>query len=150
MPHPWVYSATITGDTVTFRVEVTDLYAALKDSPGAIEISGEATQVNGSLAPISRIASMADASAGAADDEDEAGRWFVNVEADPVPGHSFDPNEDVTVFVRLAQAWVTVLGRGTDDTSTNTTTTTGTEAPPGPTWGVHRADAHINVPVLHK
>ena len=49
MPHPWVYSVTKTDGKITFQVEVTDF----KPTAGDIEISGQATQVNGALARIS-------------------------------------------------------------------------------------------------
>ena len=137
MPHPWVYSGKITDGKITFRVEVTDL----QTTQGAIEITGEATQVNGAFAPISCVTDIAAASKGDSNDPEEADRYFVNVEADPTSDHSFNENDDVTVFVRVSKVWVTVLGPGSDDPSLPK----GTRPPPdAPTWGVHKADAHIN------
>ena len=131
MPHPWVYSATITGDTITFSVEVTDL----QDVAGAIEITGEATQVNGALAQLSRTVTIADAYNGAGDDQ---GLKFVDVPANPVPGHPFDKAEDVTVFVQVSEAWSTVLGPGTGKVG-GREGDLGSEA----TWGNHKEDTHI-------
>jgi len=131
MPHPWVYSATITDGKIKSRVEVTDLLA----TRGAIEITGEATQVNGAFAPISCITNIAAATMGDPTDPDEAGRLFVNVEADPTPDHPFDKNEDLTISVRLSVEWVTVLGPGVEGSTQPRET--------DPTWGIHKADAHI-------
>ena len=138
MPHPWVYSATVTGTNISFNVEVTDLKNTQGvDTAGGIEITGEATQVNGAFAPISCITDIANATPGDPSDPEQAGRFFVNVEATPTPDQSFDPNEDVTVFVRLSKVWVTVLEPGTDETAQPRSGTP-------PTWGKHKADAHIN------
>jgi hypothetical protein len=131
MPYPWVYSATSTDGKITFSVEVTDF----DDVSGAIQVTGEATQVNGALAPLSRIFTMADSYNGQGDDQN---RKFVDVEADPAPsGHSFDPRQDVTVYVQLSEAWSTVLGPGLGPNDR------GTEG--GPTWGNHKADTHLGV-----
>lgn len=139
MPHPWVYSAKITGDKITFSVEVTDLQA----TKGAIEITGQAMQVSGAFAPIYAITDVPDAPNGDPTDSNEVGRYFVDVEAKPTSDNSFKEDEDVTVFVRVSKVWVTVLGPGTDDgpvgpnqTATNV----------GPIWGIHKGDAGISKP----
>jgi hypothetical protein len=132
MSHPWVYSANITNGKITFRVEVTDL----KATTGAIEISGIATQVNGAFAPIYRIIDIPKEANGDEDDPEERGRYFLDVEATPTADHSFRPDEDVTVFVRVSKVWVTVLGGGPGPE----------KVPAGPTWGNHRADSHVSAP----
>jgi hypothetical protein len=131
--HPWVYSATITNGTISFRVEVSDL----KTTVGAIEISGIATQVNGAFAPIYRIINIPDGPNGDKDDPQEVGRYFLDVEATPTADHPFRPDEDVTVFVRVSKVWVTVLGSGSGPRTVAA----------GPTWGIHRADSHVSAPV---
>jgi hypothetical protein len=141
MPHPWVYSATTTADgKITFRVEVTDL----QTTQGAIEITGVATQVVGAFAPIFQVANIEDAIKGDPDDEDQAGKLFVDVQAEPTQDHAFDPKEDVTVFVRVSKVWVTVLGPGIDEQKGSPGP--GPNTAPAPTWGKHRADAHMNAP----
>jgi hypothetical protein len=132
MPHPWVYSAKITDGKITFRVEVTDL----QTTQGAIEITGAATQVDGAFAPISCVTDIAAASEGDRNDPEENGRYFVDVEAIPTSDHQFKENLDVTVFVRVSKVWVTVLEPGTDEPAPRTGQ--------GPTWGKHKADAHIS------
>jgi hypothetical protein len=136
--HPWVYSATITNGTVTFRVEVTDL----KATTGAIEISGIATQVNGAFAPIYRIINIPTEANGDKDDPNERGRYFLDAEATPTADHPFTDHEDVTVFVRVSKVWVTVLGPGSDDNKQGPSSKT--VIGPGPTWGKHRADSHVS------
>jgi hypothetical protein len=133
MPHPWVYSATMSNDTVTFRVEVTDLRA----TTGAIEISGIATQVNGAFAPIYRIINMPGAPNGDPNDDDQADRYFLDVEATPTAGQPFKADKDVTVFVRVSKVWVTVLGSGPEKSNV---------VGAGPTWGKRRADSQVSAP----
>lgn len=132
--HPWVYSATVTPGGITFSVEVTDIHT----TAGAIEITGTATQVNGAFAPIYYITDVPDGPNGDKNDDDQKCRYFVNVPAIPTPGHVFDPNEDLTVFIRVSKVWVTVIGSGID----------GPAKPniPIPTWGIHKADSHIVAP----
>jgi hypothetical protein len=136
MPHPWVYSAKITDGKITFRVEVTDF----KPTAGVIEVSGQATQVGGAFAPIYAISEVPAKPNGDENEEEERGRSFVDVEADPTPEHPFTGDQDVTVFVRVSKVWVTVLGEGTDDPKP-TPRVNG-----GPTWGKHKTDAHISKP----
>jgi hypothetical protein len=138
--HPWVYSATITNGTIIFRVEVTDLRATKK----AIEISGMATQENGAFAPIYRIIDMPKEPNGNPKEDDEKGRYFLNVVATPAVGTSFDPSLKVTIFVRVSKVWVTVLGPGSDDPPPVTSRDVPTK--PIPTWGVHVADSHVSAP----
>jgi hypothetical protein len=136
MSHPWVYSATIADGRISFRVEVTDVMATQR----AIEITGEATQVNGALAPISCVTDITAAYAGDPNDPEEAGRYFVDVDALPTPDHSFNPDEDLTAFVRVCLAWATVLGPGSGDPAQSRNP----GDPPGPTWGNHKADSHVS------
>jgi hypothetical protein len=135
--HPWVYSATKTDDKITLRVEVTDLHT----TQGAIEITGEATQVNGAFAPIACITNIASAVEGDPNDPEEANRYFVEVDAVPTSDHEFNDREDVTVFVRVSKVWVTVIGPGTDEPQPPPGT--GPRVKVSPTWGIHKADAHI-------
>jgi hypothetical protein len=134
MPHPWVYSATITDGKISFHVEVSDLHTTV----GAIEISGIATQVNGAFAPIYHITDIPSEPNGDASDADQAGRYFVDVAADPTPDHPFAADEDVTIFVRVSKVWVTVLGPGSDDLSPH--------VPGSPMWAQHLADSHVIAP----
>jgi hypothetical protein len=135
MPHPWVYSAKITGDKITFRVEVTDF----KPDAGDIEISGQATQEGGAFAPIYAIKNMADAIEGDPEDEDEAGRSFVDVDVTQNPKYLFKNGQAVTVFVRVSKVWATVIGQSTLTSSVEQ----GQPALDGTTWENHIADAHV-------
>ncbi|MGZ3318106.1 MAG: hypothetical protein ACXU95_12470 [Isosphaeraceae bacterium] len=130
MPHPYVDKATMTNGKITFRVEVTDL----QTTQGAIEITGEATQANGAFAPISCVTNIPSAPNGEGED---AGRYFVDVNADPNPNpdNPFKNDQDITIFVRVSKVWVTVLGPGTDEVAPRTNES--------PTWGKRRADAQI-------
>jgi hypothetical protein len=122
--HSWVYRVTLTDGEMTFHVEVTDLEA----TEGAIEITGEATQVNGAWARVSSIADRATAT-------EEDGKYFVDVEGVLAPDHQFTIDEDVTTFVRVSKTWVTVLGPGTDEP--------GKETQVGQIWGIYKKDSQL-------
>jgi len=117
---------------MTLSVEVTDF----QDTTGPIEITGEATQVNGAWARISTIADRAKATEVTTKEGDKYFvKYFVDVEAIPTPDSQFTPDEDVTIFVRVAQTWVTVLGSGTDGP--------GPETQMGQIWGKYKKDAQL-------
>ena len=138
LSHPWVYSVTKTDGKITFRVEVTDF----KPTAGVVEISGQATQEGGAFAPIYATATVPGAPNGDPDEEEEAGRSFVNVDVTENPAYPFRSGEAVTVFVRVSKAWVTVIGQSTLSSSVES----GQVAPEGTTWEHHLADAHIGGP----
>jgi hypothetical protein len=120
---------------MTLSVEVTDFQA----TTGPIEITGEATQVNGAWARISAIANRATATK----EGDKYGdKYFVDVEAVPTPDHQFTTDEDVTIFVRTSNTWVTVLGPGTDEPDQGT--------PVGQIWGIYKEDSQLGVPAHGK
>ena len=123
--HRWVYSVALTDGKMTFHVEITDL----ENTTGAIEITGEATQVNGAWARVSGIADRATAT-----EEDD--KYFVDVEGALIPDHKFNANKDVTAFVRVSKTWVTVLGPGTEDP---------VKWAQGPIWGICKADSQLPV-----
>jgi hypothetical protein len=116
---------------MTFRVEVTDF----QTTEGAIEITGEATQVNGAWARISTVAYSHNIIK-------EGDKYFVDVEGVPTPDHQFTMNEDVTIFVRVANTWVTVLGPGTKEPVQGT--------PVGQIWGIYKEDSQLDVPANGK
>jgi hypothetical protein len=131
MPYPYVGSAVITGNQITFRVVVTDF----KTTEGGIEISGQATQVGGALAEISAIAQVPAAPNG------DNGEYFVEVTADTIPPKRFRKDQDVTVFVRVSKVWVTVLGEHSTGPQPETTVQ---EANDGTTWDIPREVIPVN------
>jgi hypothetical protein len=97
--HPRVISATFTGDRISFRVDVSDF------KPGdGIEISGQATQSSGAFANIYTITRVP------ATPNGYNGEHYVDVTAVPIPASPFRKDQDVTIFMRVSKAWVTVLG----------------------------------------
>src|SRR4029077_19360413 len=88
------------GNQIDLSVEVTDF----KTTKGSIEISGQATQVGGALAMISQVVDFTK------DATEEPDGYFVTVTANVVPPIRFKKDQDITVFVRVARVWVTVLG----------------------------------------
>jgi hypothetical protein len=114
MPHSYVDSVTLINNQLTLQVEVSDFRA----SGGYVEVSGQASQVGGALAVIYQTVNVpqAPAPAPAANGNgngtgNEAQEYFVEVTAAPVAGSAeFQAGQDISVFVRVARVWLTVLG----------------------------------------
>ena len=103
--HPYVDSLSMAfPDKISLSVEVTDF----ETTKGGIEISGQATQDSGALATFSEVVDFA------RDATQTNDGWFVNVTAKTIPPVQFDKDEEITVFVRVARVWVTVLEQGAD------------------------------------
>ena len=132
MPHPYVDSVTLTNNKITFRVEVSDF----GPSGGYVEVSGQASQVGGALAIIFQTVEVPDAPNGDGDD-DKA--YFVNVTADTVGPNPFRKDQNVSVFVRVARAWLTVLGKAPAPEPVPPQ-----PIPPGMAWDLVRANARYD------
>jgi hypothetical protein len=102
--HPYVDSVSMAGKQIKLSVEVTDFM----NGGGSIEISGQATQSGGGCANIYQIVDVTKATQG-----DTPGEWFVTVTADTIPPYPFRKGQDVTVFIRTARVWSSVLGEHT-------------------------------------
>jgi hypothetical protein len=103
--HPYVDSVSMaSAKEITLSVEVTDF----ETTKGAIQISGQATQDSGALATFNEVVDFAKKARHKGDG------WFVDVTAKTIPPTQFDPAQEITVFVRVARVWVTVLGQGGD------------------------------------
>lgn len=128
MPHPWVSKATFTADgKITLSVEVTDL----KDTTGAIEITGAATQENGAFASFYLITNITAAYNGGPDNPNS---MFVDVVAVPAAdptSHPFAANLTMTVTARTSKWWASVLESGS---GTATELAAGPAATAGATW----------------
>jgi len=120
------------GDQIKLSVEVTDFMSA----GGSVEISGQATQVGGGFADIYKIVDMTEATQG-----DTPGEWFVTVTADTAPPYRFRKDQDVTVFIRTAKVWVSVLG---EHTAGLTSSKTSQEADKETTWDKRGAVIQVN------
>ena len=112
--HPYVDSVSMASrEAITLSVEVTD-FATTK---GELEISGTATQEGGAFATFTQVVDF-DKEASQEDDG-----WFADVTAKTIPPVQFDPNKAITVFVRVARVWVTVLGQDAANPYTTGSTT---------------------------
>ena len=98
--HPYVDSVSMAGNQIKLSVEVTDFMT----TGGSVEISGQATQDGGGCANIYKLVDLSKATEG------DPGEWFVTVTADTVPPCHFRKDQPVTVFIRTARVWVSVLG----------------------------------------
>jgi len=105
--HPYVDEVSLQNDQLTLKVEVT----AFMTLGGGVEVSGQATQDSGAFASFSQIVDTATAT-GEVDKATDNKLWFVTVTADTVPPFEFKTTDPITVFVRVAKVWVTVLGKG--------------------------------------
>ena len=98
MSHGFVTSATLQNGKITFSVGVYEFKAG-----EPVEISGYATQTNGAFVNIYQIVQVPVMA-------DPAVDVTVAVPANPQSRKQFDPNEQITVVIRAAKVWVTVLG----------------------------------------
>ena len=94
MSHGFVTKATFKDGRITFSVGVFDFQAK-----EPVEISGYATQTGGAFANIYEIAQVPDTT-------DRS----VDVTVEPRSVKQFSKDQDVTVVIRVAKVWVTVLG----------------------------------------
>ena len=88
--------------------------------PGdALEISGQATQNNAAFATFDEIKDIpgtkAGAKAGTGSPAYPNGKSSLPVTADPVVAEKFEAEKDLTVVVRVAKVWVTVLSKDPDN-----------------------------------
>ena len=99
MPESYVKSAMIKGGKIAVSVLVDDF----KDYQ-FVEISGQATQTDGGFANFYEIAQIP---AIASPD----GSLYVEVTAAPIPPNRFRRDQDISVVLRVATIWLTVVGR---------------------------------------
>lgn len=103
MPPPYVTRVrkSATGE-LTFTVLIDEF-----EEKEFIEITGAATQVGGAFAMINQIVPVPEKDSNQATSS-------VKITVDPNPDRVFRNDLDVTVFIRIAKVWVTVLGQGLD------------------------------------
>ena len=128
MSHGFVTSATLQDGKITFTVGVYGF-----DANEPVEISGYATQTGGAFVNIYQIAQVPVMA-------DPAVEVTVAVPANPQSRKQFDPNEQITVVIRAAKVWVTVLG------STQPVGVGPESVPPGGpiTWGNVQVVTRLN------
>jgi hypothetical protein len=123
MSRPYVTKVTFTGGEIVLTVLLDNFLA---NTP--VEISGSATQNSGGFALFNDTQSV-----GANPD----GTVIMYVKA--TPSVEFTEGDDVTVFLRAASVWVTVLGEEqveqTSSISASVSRQEGTLAQDGATWG---------------
>ena len=124
MSHGFVTSATLQNGKITFSVGVYEFKAG-----EPVEISGYATQTGGAFVNIYQIVQvpvMADPA--------------VDVTVDPQSGQQFSQDDEITVVIRAAKVWVTVLG------STQPVGVGPESVPPGGpiTWGNVQVVTRLN------
>jgi hypothetical protein len=105
-----------------------------------IEISGAATQVGGAFAAIHKVASVPPKPT----DPPEA-EASVDVSADLCSDKEFRKDLDVTVYIRIAKIWVTVLGEGPPSESKGPPDQ-GIPVDEDTMWGKIRHVAQLNAP----
>jgi hypothetical protein len=111
MPDSYVTSATITDGKIQLSVRVDD-FKPDEDATAYIEISGQATQTGGAFAnfyDIQQVPAKPNVLATDPSVTDGKDHYYVYVTGAPIP-HPFWSREDVTVVMRVARVWLTVLG----------------------------------------
>jgi hypothetical protein len=99
--NPYVTSAKFAGGQMTFKVLVDDFQS---DEEEYVEISGYATQTGGAFANIYQIAAIP------AKANNTGKKDYVEVTAKTGPKKHFRSDQEVTVSIRVAKVWITVLG----------------------------------------
>ncbi len=125
MPEPYVTSATITGGKIVLSVRLD------KFTPNEyVEISGQATQINGAFANFYDIQQVPAEPNVPADPSvpGDTDHYDVDVTGAPSP-HQFRGEQDVSVVARVATVWLTVLEGQPPATGPG-----GGLAPDGATW----------------
>ena len=105
MPEPYVTSATITGGKIVLTVRLDEF------KPNEyVEISGQATQINGAFAYFYDIQQVPAKPNVLADPNvpNDTGHYDVAVTGAPSP-HQFKGEQDVSVVARVARVWLTVM-----------------------------------------
>jgi hypothetical protein len=102
-----------------------------------VELSGQATQTGGAFANFYDIVQVPKDSTTGPDGKEH---YYVSVTTSPLPPHKFRKDQDVTVFLKAAKVWVTVLGAGAGPTPMSSPTLTTTAGPGNPAgvgdgWG---------------
>jgi hypothetical protein len=107
MPNPYITSATITDGKIALNVVVDDFKAG-----GYVEISGQATQTSGAFANFHDVKKVPTGPNVPPDPyiPGDAHHYCVSVSAIPIPPKIFSKDLDVTIFMRVARVWLTVLG----------------------------------------
>ena len=110
MVDSYVTKAQLENNKIVLTVQVGDF------KPGeAVEISGQATQNNAAFAPFYEIKDTPGTNTGAGSTAYPNGNSSLTVTADPVDAEKFKAGEDITVVVRVAKVWVTVLSKDRDN-----------------------------------
>jgi len=114
---------------MTFRVLVSEFQDDKETE--YVEISGYATQTGGAFANIYNIAEVLPKAGGVSDPQ-----LSVDVTVTPGPDKPFRIDQPVTVGMRVAKVWVTVLGINQDTTGVPIGATIDPSQPPndGTTW----------------
>jgi hypothetical protein len=138
MPPPYVTSAKFAGGQMIFNVIVDGF-----DPGDYVEISGAATQVGGAFAAIHKVVPVPNKPT------DPGAEASVDVTANPCSDKKFRKDLDVTVYIRIAKIWVTVLGEGRpppDKTGQTVPEDQGTPVDEGTMWGHVRQVAQMYAP----
>jgi hypothetical protein len=128
----YVTSATITGGKIALTVRVDDFPV-----DEYVEVSGHATQSGGAFANFYDIRQVPK------DEDPKLGYRYVTVATDPIPPQRFREDQDVTVVLRVAMVWLTVLGGGSSQVETTSQDRIKT-AQENTTWGRIRQVSDMN------
>lgn len=114
MVNTYVTKAQLENNKIVLTVQVDGF------EPGdALEISGQATQNNAAFATFDEIKDIpgtkAGAKAGTGSPAYPNGKSSLPVTADPVVAEKFEAEKDLTIVVRVAKVWVTVLSKDPDN-----------------------------------
>ena len=132
MPDSYVTSVKIVEEKIQLTVQV-DAFVDQSGASGYVEISGQATQTTGTFANFYDIQQIPTAPNGDPNDPDDKDHYYIKVTGAPTP-LEFSINHDVTVVLRAARVWLTVL-----ESSQKVSPTTG-----GAAWNIVKGKAKLD------
>jgi hypothetical protein len=137
----YVTNATFTNGEITLTIRVDDFGS----SGGYVEITGQATQTGGAIAPYSMVVPVpAKPNAGPdADDPPGTEHYEVTVTATPMKAYQFWEDEEITVVTRVARVWLTVLESPSQQSGQVGQTGSSQSAGNGTTWNYTKKVAQV-------
>jgi hypothetical protein len=102
----YVTNVSFTNGQIELTIRVDDF-----KSGGYVEITGQATQTGGAIAPYNEVVSVPATPNAGPDPDDPPGtqHYEVTVKATPMKDFQFWQSEEITVVTRVARVWLTVL-----------------------------------------
>jgi hypothetical protein len=139
----YVTNVSFTNGQIELTIRVDDFGS----SGGYVEVSGQATQTGGAIAPYSEVVPVPDKPNAGPDADDPPGteHYEVTVTATPMKDYKFWESEEITVVTRVARVWLTVLESPAQASQSGQVgqKAPGQAAGPGTAWSQRKAVSQV-------